>query len=163
MKRHDRPWGCTECDKSFGSKGDWKRHENSQHFRHGSWKCHEVDKDGKTCGKITYHPESFKNHLSKTHGITETCDQHLNDYQISYSISSSYWCGFCKVMIDANTENSSYDSWSERFNHIDNHFWGRAPFNEKKSILDWVQEPIGSKSTPISIAARLKRCSVDRV
>lgn len=31
QKRHERPYGCTFCSKTFGSKADWKRHEKSQH------------------------------------------------------------------------------------------------------------------------------------
>jgi hypothetical protein len=34
MKRHERPYGCaiSGCDKAFGSKHDWNRHEMSQHW-----------------------------------------------------------------------------------------------------------------------------------
>ena len=37
MKRHTRPYGCTacECDKRFGSRSDWKRHEETVHPNHG--------------------------------------------------------------------------------------------------------------------------------
>lgn len=41
LKRHTRPYGCTypNCDKRFGAKSDWKRHENSQHFQLESYRC----------------------------------------------------------------------------------------------------------------------------
>jgi hypothetical protein len=41
LKRHKRPYGCTfqNCNKCFGSKSDWKRHENSQHFQMPTWRC----------------------------------------------------------------------------------------------------------------------------
>ncbi|KAL4951312.1 hypothetical protein BDW69DRAFT_170355 [Aspergillus filifer] len=34
QKRHERPYGCTfyQCEKAFGSKADWKCHEQSRHF-----------------------------------------------------------------------------------------------------------------------------------
>lgn len=137
MKRHERPWGCTQCEKSFGSKGDWKRHENSQHFQHESWKCQEM-KDGKECGKITYHPENFKSHLSKAHKITQPCDQQLNKHRVSQSFESEFWCGFCEEIVNVDPTGQGIDAWSERFNHIDNHFWGKRPFaGSRKSILDW--------------------------
>lgn len=47
MKRHDRPYGCTfsTCNKAFGSKGDWKRHENSQHISRKTVRADEVKGD----------------------------------------------------------------------------------------------------------------------
>jgi hypothetical protein len=42
MKRHQKPYACTRvpgCDKRFGSKSDWKRHENDQHIQLQFWRC----------------------------------------------------------------------------------------------------------------------------
>jgi hypothetical protein len=52
MKRHDRPYGCTfsACNKTFGSKHDWKRHENSRHIFAQAGPCEEDLEGGFWCG-----------------------------------------------------------------------------------------------------------------
>ncbi|RWA07760.1 hypothetical protein EKO27_g7355, partial [Xylaria grammica] len=39
-KRHEKPYGCTMpgCERRFGSKNDWKRHENTQHPMSETWR-----------------------------------------------------------------------------------------------------------------------------
>ncbi|RYP55378.1 hypothetical protein DL768_000133 [Monosporascus sp. mg162] len=89
-KRHSKPYGCTfpTCNKRFGSKNDWKRHENSQHFLLEVWR---------------------------------NCE-------------ARFWCGFCQAIIES--KQKGLGAWSERFDHIDNHFAGRNNFT-RKEISDW--------------------------
>lgn len=41
IQRHTKPYKCTHkgCDKSFGAKSDWKRHEHNKHPLPEGWRC----------------------------------------------------------------------------------------------------------------------------
>ena len=73
MKRHERPYGCTflACNKTFGSKNDWKRHENSQHFHLETWRCDKEKPEGGACAKVSYRRQTFQEHLKKEHDIID--------------------------------------------------------------------------------------------
>jgi len=143
MKRHEKPYACThsDCDKRFGSKNDWKRHENSQHIQLEFWKCSEKLTDNNrspqpvSCGKICHRRETFKNHLDKDHGITDlkTIETRCTDCRNGRNFESRFWCGFCKKTIEFGKNGGL--AWSERFDHIDAHFTGKnGPKMDKK---DW--------------------------
>lgn len=143
MKRHEKPYACThsDCDKRFGSKNDWKRHENSQHIQLEFWKCSEKVTDSNrsyqpvSCGKICHRRETFKNHLDKDHGITdlEMIDKRCTDCRNGRNFESRFWCGFCKKTIEFGKNGGL--AWSERFDHIDAHFTGKN--GPKKDKKDW--------------------------
>ncbi|KAK0108178.1 hypothetical protein ONS95_003001 [Cadophora gregata] len=139
MKRHERPYGCTfpTCNKDFGSKNDWKRHENSQHFHLEIWRCDTERPEGGTCAKVCYRRQTFQDHLKKEHQISEPEDvkKKIDDCRIGRNCQSRFWCGFCKKLVDL--KKKGLDAWTERFDHIDDHFMGRAPF-PKQGIQDWV-------------------------
>ncbi|KAL2071757.1 hypothetical protein VTL71DRAFT_12992 [Oculimacula yallundae] len=146
MMRHDRPYGCTfpTCKKDFGSKGDWKRHENSQHFHHDAWHCDEKSVEGgQKCSKDFYRLQTFYEHLKKEHQITEIVPskKKIDVCRIGRSCQTQFWCGFCKELIDLKKQ--GVEAWNERFNHIDNHFRGRESFPQQ-NIRDWV--PLNSDS-----------------
>ena len=122
MKRHDRPYTCTfpHCNKPFGSKADWKRHEITQHLNESSWLCTTIDANMRTpCGIMFYKPEIYMQHLSQQH-----CYQRD---QIEMSVQSNrldlpknqghFWCGFCRKEVLADSRGSSL--LNERFDHID--------------------------------------------
>jgi sal-like protein len=139
LKRHEKPYGCTfaACPKRFGSKNDWKRHENSQHFQLEVWKCDEkpTDRHDGQCGKVCHRRETFKHHLQKDHKIVEAkrLDDKIERCRIGRNCETRFWCGFCQKIVEIKQEGIS--AWSERFNHIDDHFSGRnAP---KKEIKEW--------------------------
>ncbi|SLM40736.1 Zinc finger, C2H2-like [Lasallia pustulata] len=126
-KRHSRPYGCTytTCTKAFGSKNDWKRHENSQHYQLEAWRCHEHDSSSliKQCAKIFYRREPFQNHLKERHGIKDedVIKAQSKRGRIGKNCQSGFWCGFCKSIVALKTK--GLDAWDERFNHIDDlHF-----------------------------------------
>ncbi|KAF2756751.1 hypothetical protein EJ05DRAFT_502244 [Pseudovirgaria hyperparasitica] len=177
-RRHQRPYGCThpKCHKKFGSKSDWKRHENSQHFQNEGWRCeirndnhgdpirrkevpmqttiHEpVNDPAAVCGLLFDKRSSYLSHLSSIHRIP--VPDHFNPAlihglssfsppcrlpsplrnvliktRIGRNYQSSFWCGFCRVIVPLNGRRA--DAWDERFNHIDAHFT-----KEGKGIGEW--------------------------
>lgn len=142
MKRHEKPYGCTfeGCNGSFGSKNDWKRHENSQHFQLDIWRCDEKadDASGGVCAKFYHRRESFKNHLKKCHGIDDSkiVDDKMNSCRMDCSRQTQFWCGFCRTIISSNKNGLS--AWNERYNHIEAHLQGRGC--EKKEMKDWQRD-----------------------
>ncbi|KAJ9156336.1 C2H2 and C2HC zinc finger [Pleurostoma richardsiae] len=140
MKRHEKPYGCTfpPCSKRFGSKNDWKRHENSQHFQLEMWKCNEPGTNGASslCGKACHRRETFKYHLMKDHNITapEAIDERLKSCSIGRHSDDKFWCGFCEKVVTIYAERG-LKALTGRFDHIDAHFSGRL--GPKMDISQW--------------------------
>lgn len=137
MKRHSRPFACTfrGCGKSFGSKNDWKRHENSQHFQLELWKCAVIAPKSTTlCGKLSFRRESHITHLKNAHNITDKADisEWTNGAHIGRNNFKTFWCGFCTKKVQGvevkgcvvRLEKRGLDGWDERFDHLGNHFEG---------------------------------------
>jgi hypothetical protein len=139
MKRHSRPYGCTfaTCSKTFGSKNDWKRHENSQHFHLETWRCDEEKLEGGSCAKVCYRRQTFQDHLKKDHSISDNDDvkSKVEGCRIGRNCQSRFWCGFCTKLIDLTKK--GIEAWTERFDHIDDHFMGRHDL-PVQDISDWV-------------------------
>ncbi|KAK5661381.1 hypothetical protein OQA88_11280 [Cercophora sp. LCS_1] len=140
MKRHLKPYACThvsDCDKRFGSKNDWKRHENSQHIQLEFWRCTErlKDKERVVCNKICHRRETFRHHLDKDHDIRDALavEKRCTDCRNGRNFESRFWCGFCQKTIEF--EKNGGLAWSERFDHIDAHFIGKG--GPKRDIADW--------------------------
>ncbi|KAH8671021.1 hypothetical protein BX600DRAFT_548079 [Xylariales sp. PMI_506] len=138
-KRHSRPYGCTfdGCDKRFGSKNDWKRHENSQHFLLEIWKCN-VKRDGSNsgvCGKVSHRRETFRQHLTACHQLSpaDITDKRVDECRVGKNCDTSFWCGFCEKIIPIKRKGLS--AWAERYNHIDDHFSGRNV--PRRHIDEW--------------------------
>ncbi|OWP02587.1 hypothetical protein B2J93_1891 [Marssonina coronariae] len=167
MKRHSRPYGCTflSCSKSFGSKNDWKRHENSQHFHLETWRCDIPRLDeSRACAKVYYRKQTFVEHLKKEHafpatscasppshsarsapepGANDSEDEaaikaKLDACRIGRSCQSPFWCGFCAALVTLKLQ--GIEAWGERFDHIDDHFMGRGEVRQQ-GIGEWV--PVG--------------------
>ncbi|KAI1418665.1 hypothetical protein F5Y13DRAFT_184305 [Hypoxylon sp. FL1857] len=142
-KRHLKPYGCTfsECNKKFGSKNDWKRHENSQHYMLEHWRCDEKQarNSSEVCGKAIYRRELFKQHLGTSHNIKDqaTLEIKLETCRVGRNCEARFWCGFCRGIIEIKKE--GIEAWTERFNHIDDHFHGRNN-QAKREISDWKDE-----------------------
>ncbi|KAI0134424.1 hypothetical protein BJ170DRAFT_591402 [Xylariales sp. AK1849] len=139
MKRHEKPYGCTfqGCNKRFGSKNDWKRHENSQHFLLEVWRCDvkRSDKPADTCGKVSHRRETFKQHLANSHHLTSNnVEKKLEECRVGRNCEARFWCGFCQEIIEI--KQKGLNAWTERFNHIDDHFAGRNEM-PRKQIDDW--------------------------
>lgn len=144
MKRHMKPWGCTfvTCHKRFGSKNDWKRHENSQHFHLETWRC-DVEKEESdggaavACAKVCYRRQTFQEHLSQKHQLLSDIDvkTKLETCRMGRNCQARFWCGFCTKLIDLSKK--GLDAWNERFDHIDDHFSGKNGHQEQ-DIQDWI-------------------------
>ncbi|KAL1957986.1 hypothetical protein VTO42DRAFT_5198 [Malbranchea cinnamomea] len=139
--RHRRPYGCTfaNCNKRFGSKNDWKRHENARHFQPQSWHCQEQtgrdEESNVECGQSFSRRNVFVAHLRSDHGVVTDARirECLRRNRIGRNGQARFWCGFCKKPIEL--ENQGLKAWDERFDHIDGHF------KAGKDIAHWVPPP----------------------
>jgi hypothetical protein len=136
MKRHTRPFGCTfpRCNKKFGSKNDWKRHENGQHFQVDNWRCEMLNASGDKCGQLFFNPESFKQHLCAVHCLEQQSEKISHELKIrciGKNCQGRFWCGFCKMIIEL--KNREEKAWDERFDHIE-----REHFRNGENIRDWL-------------------------
>lgn len=135
MKRHSRPFACTfrGCGKLFGSKGDWKRHENSQHFQLELWKCGVIPPGlGALCGKLSFRRESHTTHLRNVHNITDKAEiaTKTKEAHIGRNNFKTFWCGFCQTIPGKDSpkgrvvplNKKGLDGWDERFDHLGKHF-----------------------------------------
>ncbi|KAK3402774.1 hypothetical protein B0T20DRAFT_7418 [Sordaria brevicollis] len=151
QKRHDKPYACTfhNCSKNFGSKNDWKRHENSQHLQLEIWRCDEKSHShhsknnnnnngaaGVVCGWVAHRRESFRTHLSKEHNIVSepAIEKKVTECHIGRNCESRFWCGFCRKTIEFQKDKKL--AWSARFDHIEDHFIGRNGVRQQ-NIKDW--------------------------
>jgi hypothetical protein len=134
QKRHTRPYGCTVpgCDRKFGSKSDWRRHENSQHFKYKYYRCPD-------CKKDIYQSDHFEKHLSKHRPVTRVEMESIivEVRRVRPVFQNEFYCGFCEATIAVEKES---DGCTERFDHIDQHFMGRPP-REKVGIDQWKSSP----------------------
>ncbi|PHH81279.1 hypothetical protein CDD82_1145 [Ophiocordyceps australis] len=135
QKRHDKPYGCTfkNCHKRFGSKNDWKRHEWSQHSHFERWPCGEP-----SCGQVYQRREKLEHHLMQHHGIRDSrdIDAKLEAQRQGRHCETSFWCGFCVAKVEIGSPHQEACLWTKRFDHIDNHFFGKDGLVQK-SIADW--------------------------
>ncbi|KAF7503430.1 hypothetical protein GJ744_003760 [Endocarpon pusillum] len=142
LKRHHRPYGCTfsKCYEKFGSKYDWKRHENTQHFQNECWKCalcsSGTGRNGHAStssfpAQLFYRRNIFMAHMQKVHQLSsEATREHAHKQRIGRGCQTRFWCGFCKRIVEL--QKKGLEGADERFNHIDKHF------KQKCDISDWV-------------------------
>ncbi|KAI1150688.1 hypothetical protein F4825DRAFT_463145 [Nemania diffusa] len=131
-KRHEKPYGCTTsgCKKRFGSKNDWKRHENTQHFMLEMWRC-----DEESCDRVFARRENLRVHLEKDHQISDQqkLEFKLETCRVGRNCEARFWCGFCRKIIEI--KERGHQGRTERFDHIGEHFSGRN--QDQKEIGDW--------------------------
>jgi hypothetical protein len=158
VKRHTRPFGCTfhKCNKVFGSKNDWKRHENSQHFQSEIFRCPVTEplKKYGVCAKIFYHPATFEEHLKEFHKIADEqlLEDHKKNGRIGRGNQGRFWCGFCKKILPL--KEVGVAAWDERFNHIDNHY------KEGTRVDHWVD--VETNQTKEEMIQEAERREADR-
>lgn len=143
MQRHSKPFGCTfdGCSKTFGSKNDWKRHEQSQHEQQECWRC-------ATCYEVFFHSQDYYvTHMRQEHSI-HRAEEHARHHRIARNYQGQFWCGFCNQIMVHNK--SGVEAINYRFDHIASHF-----NKEKKSSKEWIE--LGGKGqTKQAIATELK-------
>ncbi|UZP36041.1 hypothetical protein NXS19_003857 [Fusarium pseudograminearum] len=163
QKRHSKPYGCTSinCNKTFGSKNDWKRHESIQHYQLETWVCN-CTKSGtnELCGKICHRRESFRNHLTKEHKVS---DQHELEEKVDTCrkgrhCDAHFWCGFCEETIETKETDNT---WTKRCDHIDDHFSGRDV--AQRHISEWVHEKDPSTGITATLGAAPESSSISFV
>lgn len=149
MKRHTRPYGCTfaKCYKRFGSRNEWKRHENTQHFLSEMWRCHLPRNNGHACGNLAHDKQQFAMHLFDAHKIspgTEKSNTTCHDMHLGREGHHHFWCGFCNKLIEQE-EGFQPGAWDVRFKHIGDHFdkeglniddWIDIEQNRRKKLID---------------------------
>ncbi|KAI9694344.1 MAG: hypothetical protein M1820_008992 [Bogoriella megaspora] len=159
MKRHTRPYGCTfpRCKKRFGSKNDWKRHENSQHFQQETYRCRLPSSSSNPgsrpieCAQVFYCRDTFKTHLATHHRLANSTEieSEAKVRHIGRNGQGRFWCGFCNDVIKL--EQRGIDAWDERFKHIGDHF-----NKEERNIGDWIcletNKPKGVQSKEVDRA-----------
>ncbi|KAL5337806.1 hypothetical protein BJX70DRAFT_223774 [Aspergillus crustosus] len=135
QKRHERPYGCTfpGCDKTFGSKADWKRHEQSQHFGVQSWQCTLPDttQTNALCARMFDRQDAYAQHL-ETHHLVDEEEMQISicRNRLGWNGEPQFWCGFCCEIIDL--QGDGLAAWNQRFNHID-----IEHFKKGERIDDW--------------------------
>ncbi|CEI67081.1 unnamed protein product [Fusarium venenatum] len=155
QKRHSKPYGCTflNCNKTFGSKNDWKRHESIQHYQLEVWVCNCTNSStGELCGKVCHRRESFRNHLTKEHKVSDQreLEEKVDTCRRGRHCDAHFWCGFCQETIEIKEADNT---WTKRCDHIDDHFSGRDV--PQRDISEWVHE----KDLSTSINTPLKDTS----
>lgn len=140
MKRHTRPYSCTflRCDKRFGSRNDWKRHESSQHFLDAVWYCQfPVEGSEEPCGTCAYDQSIFQQHLRQDHSHfvgpdAKAYDDCARQMELPARAMNTFWCGFCRVPVPtagilgtASAATDSHSGMEARFKHIGDHYDGK--------------------------------------
>lgn len=141
-KRHTRPYGCTfpNCYKRFGSRNDWKRHENSQHFLQEMWRCGLMTPNNDLCGRLISQESTFVNHLQKRHDLDPQSAEtqgYTKSMHLGREGHKNYWCGFCNELIpqfnSSQRDSMQNSAWNVRCKHIGDHF-----DKQERHIDDWV-------------------------
>ena len=140
MKRHTKPYGCTDtrCNKRFGSRNDWKRHDRTQHVQEEAWRCEIAPSRGAKCGQFFRSREEMISHL-KTHNSDRELtrfqrfdiDTMADAFHLGHGGSHHFWCGFCDQLIAL--EASEISECDQRYKHIGDHF-----DKEYREIGDWI-------------------------
>ncbi|KAH8597020.1 hypothetical protein B0O99DRAFT_98767 [Bisporella sp. PMI_857] len=138
MRRHERPYGCTYplCTKSFGSKFDWRRHEQYQHAE--PWK--DQPDQLTTSGDVRDIPSTDspnENSRQRWHHQLDSRDSDTAQDETGRGLaggstgSRAFWCGFCDGFVPVAIELAR--AWTERSDHITNHF-----IRDEKRIEEWI-------------------------
>lgn len=98
---------CTYCNKDFGGKSDWKRHETTFHEPQHIWQC-------PVCNRSFNSKRKFSTHHGRDHDCPEDCE-HATEAQKTLPIKRAFGCGFQSC-------NQVLYSWDERCNHVAKHF-----------------------------------------
>ncbi|KAL0937935.1 homeobox and c2h2 transcription [Colletotrichum truncatum] len=152
--RGSRPYQCTFCTDTFKSRYDWTRHEGSLHLVLEKWTClplgpkynnptdgsaccilcdekdpsdaHLETHDAAECGtrppsaKTFFRKDHLQQHLRIAHGVSKMTDAMASWKSKMENVKSR--CGFC---------GEYFSTWSERNDHLSNHFRSGA------NMKDW--------------------------
>ncbi|KAH9876282.1 hypothetical protein J1614_004161 [Plenodomus biglobosus] len=127
---------CTICEKTFVSKADWKRHEETYQERTEKFQCDN-------CTAIYFLDKDFVAHHVKSHQCVTCSDsikcsmkRHVQQARQRRRSRTGWGCGFCTHFSD---------DWTERCNHIAHHIEkeGKTQSNwyHSKVIYSLLQRP----------------------
>lgn len=142
-KRHEKNFGCTfdECYSKFGTKWEWKRHEQNQHIQNEAWRCKY--KEGNTqCQSLFSESKAFEEHLiehfdkSNRRVGKEEFAKEVEDCHLPKKWLGSYWCGYCPGIIRS-MKKYGRDMDDERVEHIGGHI------HQGCRSSDWVELAAG--------------------
>ncbi|RVD88884.1 uncharacterized protein DFL_003051 [Arthrobotrys flagrans] len=152
MQRHRRPFFCTfhwqersEVQR-FGSKDDWRRHEEHRHYQSEFYKCPGGSHE--SCRGAWALRSDFEKHLDEHHKSIVTSwtllDGKVNEdtkndfFQKHHNgtdyVEDNFWCGFCAKLIPIPPEMTGRRGKEIRVNHVADHF-----HKEQKDIRLWVK------------------------
>ncbi|KAK6352158.1 hypothetical protein TWF730_008990 [Orbilia blumenaviensis] len=151
MQRHRRPFFCTfhwqersEVQR-FGSKDDWRRHEEHRHYQSEFYKC--PGGSHKSCRSAWIGKPEFEEHLEEHHKEIVTSwsldgkvdDEAKRDFFQKHHngtdyVEDNFWCGFCARLIAIPPEMTGRRGKEVRVNHVADHF-----HKEQKDIRLWVK------------------------
>lgn len=92
--------------------------------------------NGAFCTKVFFTAEIARAHLTKMHKVTDpdAVERKIEARRTGADNQAHFWCGFCRKIISL--AQKGVDAWTERFNHIDDHFMGKNG-QVKQSITEW--------------------------
>jgi hypothetical protein len=112
-------WYCTSpnCDKSFGNRSGWDRHEAGVHHWPHVWVC-KLDEENQTVHKngetrIFYRHDNLLAHLKRAHKPEQIIRGSTYTRSVNPDSSpAALWCGFCRL---------SLPDWETRQSHVAGH------------------------------------------
>lgn len=119
---------CTICEKTFVSKADWKRHEETYQERTEQFSCDN-------CPAIYFLDKDFAAHHIKSHQCATCADsikcslkRHVQQAKQQRHARTGWGCGFCTHFSD---------DWTERCNHVAQHIE-----KEGKTLSNWYHSKV---------------------
>ena len=160
--RHTRPWICTavSCDKRFGTKSDWQRHEKSCNKRGREFiepdsrerlhVCLEYDpkSHSRKCGFVHTSETYFKSHLKEAHHIVDEAAlaRLWRDYDMTADPGCG-WCGFCLNIVSFGespqrigsnkNKDTGYGQYTARADHISEHVYREGRLMDSYVSLEY--------------------------
>lgn len=112
LSHKEHKYFCTICKKTFVSKADWKRHEETYQERVEQYQCD-------LCSAIYFLDKDFVAHHKKSHRCASCADsiqcskkRHVQEARQQRRTRTGWGCGFCCHFSN---------DWTERCNHIARH------------------------------------------
>ncbi|KAG4439026.1 hypothetical protein IFR05_005490 [Cadophora sp. M221] len=123
-------YACLFCQKTFGRKGDWKRHEGTLHELQREWRCAEP-----ACNRKFLARNKFRRHHESDHGCVDCRHDSDPTVMVVLRTASAWGCGFCVAVLM---------TWDERVDHIGNHFetgWKRLDWDFSTVVKSLLLQP----------------------
>jgi hypothetical protein len=144
QKPYECTWRLPNCQMSFATRSDWKRHEEV-HCPQWNWLCtFEIWPERKTskairCTRDFKRSDHLRDHLKKDHKCLDTSKVEAGRRSLTQQNPFNKQCGFCGYMAR---------DWIDRINHIAEHFkngknmsewrdpWPEDVFEEESDLSD---------------------------